>query len=104
MTSPKTTTVPLLDDRNTTFVVQTIPVSTGVCVHGHGSCRQPGAVAVRKTIAQQCPDETSTLRVTLCAEHQAAAVRMHAAWVADARQLQDPVKHREFLASNGITE
>ncbi|MFI1148709.1 hypothetical protein [Streptomyces sp. NPDC020817] len=98
-----TTTIPLHDDRATTYVVQTVRVNTGNCGHGHGSCGQPGVIAVRNTLEHQRPAESSTHRVTLCADHQDGAARMHAAWVASARELQDPVKNAEFLASAGVT-
>lgn len=94
-----TTTVALGDDRDTTFTVQTIGVSTGTCSHGHDSCGKPGVIAVRNTIDQQRPAENSTLRITLCAEHKDDATHMHSAWVASAREMQDPVKRAEFLAS-----
>ncbi|WP_405994047.1 hypothetical protein [Streptomyces sp. NBC_00986] len=96
-------TIPLYDDRNTTHTVQTIPVSAGECSHENGSCGQPGVVAVRNTIDQQRPVETSTFRITLCADHQDDAPRMHDVWVASAREMQDPVKRAEFLASAGVT-
>ncbi|MET9494295.1 hypothetical protein [Streptomyces sp. NPDC006552] len=96
------TTIILHDDRETTFTVQIIPVDTGACSHGHDSCGQPGVLAVRNTIDQQRPAESSTMRVTVCAEHQDGAARMRDAWVADARQKQDPVKHAEFLATVGV--
>lgn len=98
------TVIALGDDRDTKHIVQTIPVSTGECSHGHGSCGKPGVIAVRNTVDQQRPIEVSTLRITLCAEHQGDAARMHDAWVADARELQDPVKNAEFLASAGVTD
>ncbi|MFF0127310.1 hypothetical protein ACFYTG_16510 [Streptomyces mirabilis] len=99
-----TTVIPLGDDRDTTNTVQTIDVSTGECSHGHGSCGKPGVIAVRNTIAQQRPDEVSTLRITLCADHQNDAARMHTLWVADAREMQDPVKRAAYLASAGVTD
>lgn len=98
-----TTVIRIGDDRATTHTIQTIPVDTGTCSHGRGSCGKPGVVAVRNTIDQQRPAESSTLRITMCAEHQDGAPRMHEAWTADARELQDPVKHAEFLATAGIT-
>ncbi|MCQ4043852.1 DUF4326 domain-containing protein [Streptantibioticus rubrisoli] len=98
------TVIALGDDRDTKFIVQTIAVSTGECSHGHGSCRKPGVIAVRNTIDQQHPTEVSTLRVTVCADHRDDAVRMRAAWEADARELQDPIKNAEFLASVGVTD
>ncbi|MCX4824889.1 hypothetical protein OG883_34555 [Streptomyces sp. NBC_01142] len=98
------TVIALGDDRDTKYIVQTIPVSTGKCSHGHGSCGKPGVIAVRNTIDQQHPTEVSTYRVTVCAEHQDGAAHMHAVWVASARELQDPVKNAEFLASAGVTD
>lgn len=98
-----TTTIPLNDGRDTTYTVQTIPVDTGECSHGHGSCGKPGAIAVRNTIDQQHPTETSTFRITLCADHQDDAARMHDVWAASAREMQDPAKRAEFLASAGVT-
>ncbi|MEU3667565.1 hypothetical protein [Streptomyces virginiae] len=97
------TVIPLGDDRATTHTVQTLPVNTGSCTHGRGSCGKPGVLAVRNTLSQQRPAETSTYRVTFCTEHQDGAAQMHAAWVASARELQDPVKNAAFLASAGIT-
>ncbi|MFD9430317.1 hypothetical protein [Streptomyces sp. NPDC060002] len=97
-----TTTIPLHDDRETTYIVQTIRVSTGQCTAEHGSCGKPGVIAVRNTIDQQRPTENSTMRITLCAEHQDGAHRMHAAWVASAREMQDPAKRAEFLADAGV--
>lgn len=96
-----TTTIPLGDDRSTTYTVQTIPVSEGECSAQNGGCGKPGAVAVRVTIDQQGPAENSTLRLTMCAEHRDAAPRQHELQVASARELQDPVKHAEFLAAAG---
>ena len=93
------TVIALSDDRDTKFIVQTIPVSTGECTHGHRGCGKPAVVAVRNTIDQQHPTEVSTVRVTVCAEHQDDAARMRALWEADARELQDPVKNAEFLAT-----
>src|SRR5579864_6161424 len=101
MTTP--TVIALGDDRDTTYIVQTIEVSTGECAHGHDSCGKPGVIAVRVTIDQQRPAENSTLRITLCADHQHEATRLHALQVAGARELQDPVKNAEFLASVGVT-
>ncbi|MFF4847972.1 hypothetical protein [Streptomyces sp. NPDC001194] len=98
------TVIPLGDNRATTFTVQTLPVTTGSCADGHGSCGKPGVVAIRNTLSQEEPAETSTHRVTFCAEHQDAAPRMHAVWVDSARELQDPVKNAAFLASAGITD
>lgn len=98
-----TTVVPLGDDRDTTHTVQTIPVSTGGCSAEHGSCGKPGVLAVRNTIDQQRPTESSTYRITVCADHQDDAPQMHEAWVASARELQDPIKHAEFLASVGVS-
>jgi hypothetical protein len=97
------TVIPLGDDRETKHIIQTIAVSTGECAHGHGSCGKPGTVAVRVTIDQQRPAENSTLRITLCADHQHEATRLHALQVASAREMQDPVKRAEFLASAGVT-
>ncbi|KAB1149242.1 hypothetical protein F7R91_05645 [Streptomyces luteolifulvus] len=102
MTTP--TVIALGDDRDTKFIVQTVPTSEGTCSHKHDSCGKPGVVAVRNTIDQQHPKEVSTLRVTLCADHQDDAARMHELWVADAREFQDPVKRAEFLASAGVTD
>lgn len=99
-----TTVIPLGDDRNTRYTVQTIEVDTGECSHGHGSCGKPGVMAVRNTIDQQRPTESSTLRITVCAEHKDDAARMHGVWVASARELQDPVKSAEFLASVGVAD
>ncbi|MEH0553426.1 hypothetical protein [Streptomyces sp. B21-101] len=98
-----TTTVPLHDDRETTYTVQTIPVGSGECDAENGSCGKPGVVAVRNTIDQQRPAESSTYRITLCADHQDGADHMHAVWVASAREMQDPAKNAEFLAGKGIT-
>jgi hypothetical protein len=98
-----TTPIPLGDARDTTHTVQTIRVSTGECAHGHGSCGKPGVIAVRNTIDQQRPVENSTFRITLCADHQDDAARMHDVWVASAREMQDAVKRAEFLASAGVT-
>ncbi|MFJ8081992.1 hypothetical protein ACIQ6Y_15410 [Streptomyces sp. NPDC096205] len=98
-----TTVIPLGDDRETTHTVQTVPVNTGECSHGHGACGKPGVIAVRNTLDQQRPAENSTMRVTLCAEHKDGAPRLHEAWVASARELQDPAKRAEFLASTGVT-
>lgn len=98
------TVIALGDDRDTTYTVQTIPVDTGTCTALHGSCGKPGVIAVRNTIDQQRPVESSTLRITLCAGHQDAAPGMHDKWVASARELQDPVKNAEFLASVGVTD
>jgi hypothetical protein len=97
------TTVPLHDDRETTYIVHTIPVDTGQCCARNGSCGKPGVVAVRVTIDQRRPAENSTLRLTLCAEHQVDAPRLHALQVASARELQDPAKNAAFLANAGIT-
>ncbi|MFF4836586.1 hypothetical protein [Streptomyces sp. NPDC001315] len=98
------TVIALGDDRDTKHIVQTIEVSTGECAHGHGSCGKPGVIAVRNTVDQQRPAENSTLRITLCADHRGDAARMHEAWVASAREMQDPVKRAEFLASAGVTD
>ncbi|MBE1601294.1 DUF4326 domain-containing protein [Streptomyces stelliscabiei] len=95
------TVIPLGDDRDTTFIVQTIPVRTGECSHGHGSCRKPAVIAVRNTVDQQRPTEVSTLRAVACADHRDNVLRTRAVWEADARELQDPVKNAEFLASVG---
>lgn len=97
------TVIALGDDRDTKFIVQTVEVSTGACSAGHGACCKPGVIAVRNTIDQQHPTEVSTLRVTMCADHQDEAARIHALWVADAREMQDPVKRAEFLASVGVS-
>ncbi|MEU2859898.1 hypothetical protein ABZ672_16165 [Streptomyces mirabilis] len=97
------TVIALGDDRNTTYTVQTIPVSTGECSAEHDSCGKPGIVAVRNTIDQQRPAENSTYRITLCSDHQDGAARMHAVWVASAREMQDPVKRAAYLASAGVT-
>ncbi|MEU1447076.1 hypothetical protein [Streptomyces mirabilis] len=99
-----TTVIPLGDDRDTTNTVQTIDVSTGTCCAEHGSCGKPGVIAVRITIDQQRPAESSTLRITLCADHRDNAARQHAMQVASAREMQDPVKRAEFLASAGVTD
>lgn len=99
-----TTVIRIGDARDTVITVQTIAVDTGTCSHGHDSCGKPGALAVRNTVAHQRPAESSTMRVTVCAEHQDGAARMHEAWVADARELQDPVKRAEFLAAAGVTD
>lgn len=98
-----TTTIALGDDRDTKFIVQTVPTDEGTCSQGNDSCGKPGIIAVRNTIDQQWPTESSTYRVTLCAEHQAGAARMHELWVADARQMQNPATRAAFLASAGIT-
>ncbi|MFH8768275.1 hypothetical protein [Streptomyces sp. NPDC017958] len=98
------TVIALGDDRDTTYTVQTIPVSTGRCSAEHGSCGKPGVLAVRNTIDQQRPTESSTYRITVCAEHQDDAPRMHGVWVASAREMQDPVKNAEFLAQAGVTD
>ncbi|MDH2392346.1 hypothetical protein QCN29_26925 [Streptomyces sp. HNM0663] len=97
-----TTIIRLGDDRATTHTVQTVPVDTGTCSHGHDSCGKPGVLAVRNTIDQQRPAESSTMRVTVCAEHLDGAAHMHQAWVASARELQDPAKRAEFLAAAGV--
>lgn len=98
-----TNVIPLGDDRSTTYTVQTISVDTGECCAEHGRCGKPGAVAVRITIDQRRPAENSTLRITLCADHQDAAPRQHEMQVASARELQDPAKHAAFLASIDAT-
>ena len=97
------TVIALGDARDTTHTVQTIPVTTGECCAEHGSCGKPGVLAVRITLDQQRPAESSTYRITLCAEHQSEAARLHELQAASARELQDPVKNAEFLASAGIT-
>lgn len=99
-----TTTIPLHDARETTFTVQTIPVTTGECCAENGQCGKPGILAVRNTIDQQRPAENSTIRITVCADHQDGAAHMHAVWVASAREMQDPAKHAAFLASVGATD
>ncbi|QQM41989.1 DUF4326 domain-containing protein [Streptomyces liliifuscus] len=93
--------IALGDDRDTTFAVQTTPVRTGECSAESDSCGKPGVVAVRVTIGQLRPDEISTLRITMCAEHEGNAPRMYELQVASARELQDPVKNAEFLATVG---
>ncbi|MCZ4515691.1 DUF4326 domain-containing protein [Streptomyces sp. ActVer] len=97
------TVVALGDDRDTKFIVQTIPVRTGECSAENNSCGKPGVVAVRVTVDQLHPAEVSTLRITVCAEHEGNAPRMHELQVASARELQDPVKNAEFLATVGRT-
>lgn len=97
-----TTVIPLHDERETTFTVQTIPTIEGTCSHDHDRCGKPGVIAVRNTIEQRRPAESSTYRITMCAEHQDGAAHMHAVWVASAREMQDPVKNAEFLASAGV--
>lgn len=99
-----TTVIPLGDKRDTTYTVQTIEVDTGECSAEHSSCGKPGVIAVRVTIDQQRPAENSTLRITMCAEHRGNAPRLHELQVASARELQDPVKNAEFLASAGVTD
>ncbi|MEV7240429.1 hypothetical protein AB0N92_04085 [Streptomyces sp. NPDC093248] len=99
-----TTVIALDDDRNTTHTVQTITVSTGQCCAEHGICGKPGVIAVRNTIDQQRPTESSTYRITLCTEHQDGALRMHDIWVASAREMQDPAKRAEFLTQAGVTD
>jgi hypothetical protein len=98
-----TTVIPLGDARDTTYTVQTIPVDTGECTAEHGNCGKPGVIAVRNTIAQQQPAESSTYRITMCADHQDAADHMHGVWVASAREMQDPAKNAAFLAEAGVT-
>lgn len=98
-----TTTILLHDDRKTTYTVQTIPVSNGTCCAENGSCGKPGVLAVRNTIDQQRPIESSTYRITVCAEHQDGAAHMHAVWVASAREMQNPAKRAQFLAEAGVT-
>jgi hypothetical protein len=97
------TVIALGDERDTRFIVQTIPTDEGTCSQGNDSCGKPGVIAVRNTIDQQRPAERSTYRVTLCADHQAGAARMHGLWVADARQLQDPATRATFLTQTGAT-
>ncbi|MCC3652729.1 DUF4326 domain-containing protein [Streptomyces sp. S07_1.15] len=99
----QTTVIELGDDRDTRYVVQITPVSTGECSHGNDTCPRPGAIAVRNTITQQHPAEGTSLRVTYCADHQAAAPRLRAVWEADAREMQDPFKRAAYLASAGVT-
>lgn len=99
-----TTTIPMHDDRETTYTVQTIPVTSGECTAEHGSCGKRGVIAVRNTIDQQRPTESSTFRITMCGDHQDDAPRMHEKWVASARKLQDPGERAEFLASQGVVE
>ncbi|MFF7895967.1 hypothetical protein ACFZDI_29450 [Streptomyces sp. NPDC007907] len=98
-----TTTIPLHDDRETTFTVQTVAVDTGECCAENGNCGKPGILAVRHTVDQQRPTESSTQRVTVCAEHQDGAAHMHGVWVAAAREMQDPAKRAQFLAEAGVT-
>lgn len=93
------TVIALGDNRDTTYTVQTVPVSTGRCSAEHGGCGKPGVLAVRNTIDQQRPTESSTYRITVCNDHQAGAAHMHEKWVASAREMQDPVKNAAFLAS-----
>lgn len=97
------TVIALGDDRETTHIVQTVRVRTGECSHGHGSCRKPAVIAVRNTIDQQHPTEVSTLRAVACAGHQDSVLRVRAAWEADAREMQDPVKRAKFLAEADVT-
>ncbi|MFE3659099.1 hypothetical protein [Streptomyces sp. NPDC059165] len=97
------TVIPLGDVRDTTYTVQTIPTTEGTCSAENGTCDKPGVLAVRNTIDQQRPAESSTYRITVCADHQDGAAHMHKVWVASAREMQDPVKHAEFLASVGVT-
>jgi hypothetical protein len=99
-----TNVISLGDDRDTTYTVQTTEVATGECSAEHGACGKPGIVAVRNTIDQKRPTESSTYRITMCAEHQDDAARMHGVWVADAREMQDPSKRAEFLAAAGVTD
>lgn len=101
---PQQTVIALDDDRNTTHTVQTIPVDSGQCCAEHGTCGKPGVLAVRNTIDQQRPAESSTYRITVCAEHQDDAAHMHGVWVASAREMQDPDKRAEFLAGAGVVE
>ncbi|MGW3984302.1 hypothetical protein [Streptomyces mirabilis] len=92
------------DDRDTTYIVQTVPTSDGECSHAHGSCGKPGVLAVRNTVDQQRPTEVSTLRITLCADHKYDAPRLQAMWVHDAREMQDPIKRAAYLESVGVTD
>lgn len=98
-----TTVIALGDDRETTYTVQTTAVDIGACTAENGSCGKPGVLAVRNAIAQQRPAESSALVITVCAEHQEGAHRMHALWVADARKLQNPAERAEFFAAAGVT-
>jgi hypothetical protein len=95
------TVIALGDDRDTTFIVQTIPVRTGECRHGNGSCGKPAVVAVRNTLDQQHPTEVTTYRAAACGDHQDDVIRVRAVWEADAREMQDPVKRAEFFATAG---
>ncbi|MET7321308.1 hypothetical protein [Streptomyces sp. NPDC005549] len=97
------TVIALGDERDTTYTVQTSAIQVGACTAEHGACGKRGVLAVRNGISQQRPAESSAVVITLCADHQDAAPRMHAAWVADARELQDPATRAEFLASAGVT-
>lgn len=103
MTTEQATVIELGDIRDTRYVIQTIPVHTGECSRDNGTCPHPGAIAVRNTITQQRPTETTTLRVTYCADHQSSAPRLRAVWEADAREMQDPFKRAAYLASAGVT-
>ncbi|MER6435458.1 hypothetical protein ABT275_03715 [Streptomyces sp. NPDC001185] len=98
-----TTVIPIGDHRETTFTVQTIPTTEGACSHDHDRCGKPGVIAVRHAIEMQHPAEGSAMRITLCAEHQDATPGVHARWVADAREMQDPVKRDAYLTSVGVT-
>jgi hypothetical protein len=97
------TVIPISDDRDTTHTVQSVPVDIGECSAEHGTCGKSGVIAVRVTIDQQRPTESSTLRITMCTEHQGNAPRLHEMQVASARELQDPVKRAQFLAEAGVT-
>jgi hypothetical protein len=98
-----TTVIALGDARDTTYTVQTTPIDIGACTAENGNCGKPGILAVRNAISQQRPAESSALVITVCAEHQDAAARMHELWVADAREMQDPAKRAEFFASVGVS-
>lgn len=100
-----TTTIPLHDERETTYTIETLHVDDGTCnaVVDDGQCGKPGYVAVRNVIEQQRPTEASAMRVTLCMDHENGAPSMHSVWVASAIEMQDPVKRDEFLASAGVT-
>ncbi|BBA99248.1 hypothetical protein RVR_5787 [Actinacidiphila reveromycinica] len=97
-----TDVVALGDHRDTTFVIQTVPVSSGECSAERGACGKAGVIAVRNTVSHQRPAESSTQRVTLCAGHEFHASRMHELWVDDARRLQDPNERAAFLAAAGV--
>ncbi|ODA75557.1 hypothetical protein [Streptomyces sp. AVP053U2] len=51
----------------------------------------------------QRPAENSTLRWTMCAEHQDGAPRLHERQVASAREMQNHGKRAAFLAEAGVT-